>query len=71
MDETNETKKAKVNYFFKCFVTVHVDIKGKFYNGTIKEVNDDCFIIEDRKLGKIPVFYSEMLNIEPYRMVGI
>ena len=41
MNETNETKKAKVNYFFKCFVVVHVDIKEKFYNGTIKKLDKD------------------------------
>jgi len=70
MNETNETKKAKVNYFFKCFVVVHVDIKEKFYNGTIKKLDKDFFIIDDRKLGEIPVFYSEMLNIEPYKEVG-
>lgn len=46
---------------------VHVSCDGRFYNGMIVEVNEDknFFILDDIKVGHIPIMFDEVLRIEP------
>ena len=50
---------------------VHVmTTKGNFYNGIIKSIDEDedLFIIKDRMLGDLPVYFTEVSIIEPFRL---
>lgn len=38
---------------------------GRFLNGIIKDTSADFLILIDEKLGEMPVFFREIINIEP------
>jgi len=66
----NERMK-KVKYFLRLKKMVHVmTTKGNFYNGIIKSIDEDedLFIIKDRMLGDLPVYFTEVSIIEPFRL---
>ena len=45
---------------------VHIAKKdGRFLNGIIEEVSADYLILIDEKLGEMPVFFLEVLAVEP------
>jgi len=48
---------------------VHIQlINERYYNGIIIEVNSNNFILEDRLIGKILIFYNELKHpIELYK----
>ena len=69
----NENKNHEVaRYFCDNKIKAHITRKDNvFYNGLIKEVAADFFIIEDKEDGAIVVFYSELKNvIEQFQEVG-
>lgn len=64
-EEKMDLYEKKARYFLEQKEEVHATMKsGLFYNGFIVEVSSDFFIIDDRKLGKMPVFFFELKNIE-------
>lgn len=68
MKDINE---MKAKYFLDSKGKVHIETKGdRFYNGVITEVTDSIFIINDRFIGDIPVWFSELKKIEPYKEEG-
>jgi hypothetical protein len=67
---TNETKQ-RAEFFLEKKTLVHVKTSTAFYNGYIFEVHSDKIIIEDRLFGEIPLFFSEITLIEPYKVRGI
>lgn len=65
MDE-NETLNKKIKLYFEKGTPVHISINNfKFYNGIILGLQADFLIIKDEVLGEMPVFFSEITNIEP------
>ena len=59
--------KEKINIFFKDSKQIHISLKAGFFrNGFVKEVNALFLIFKDRQLGDIPIFYSEINDVEPY-----
>jgi len=71
---TNDTNtlilEKKANFYKNEKLLVHITLKdGKFYNATIKELSADFIVVWDRKLGKMPVFFSEIDSIEPYEVL--
>ena len=66
---TNETKK-RCKFFLDRNTKVHIKSGESFYNGLIKEIDNEKVIFEDRVLGIIPLFFSEIKLVEPYREVG-
>jgi len=45
--------------------------KSIFYNGFIREIDyPDHLILEDRFLGRIPIYFEEIESIEPYKVRG-
>ena len=59
--------RKKVFLFYKKETFVHViliDTK-KFYNGTIKDIRDDFFVVKDKKVD-VPIFFTEVYRIEPF-----
>jgi hypothetical protein len=65
--ETNATK-TRAEFYLKKATTVHVKTKSAFYNGIIIEiVGEDFFIVNDRMFGEIPITFSEVIKLEPYK----
>jgi hypothetical protein len=63
------TGQEKIKYFFEKKTLVHVSCNGRFYNGTILEVNEEknLIVLMDNKIGGVPILFEEILNIEPMR----
>lgn len=73
MNDTNEqilyAKKAE--HYFNKKQMVHIDtITDKFYNGEIIKCYADFLILKDRYIGEVPIYYSEISTIEPYKKEG-
>lgn len=63
--ETNEETKKQILYFYKNKIPVHIQKKNsRFYNGLILEYQSDLLILEDEKLGSIPIYFIEIEFIE-------
>ena len=62
MDEKNDLNYRRAKVFFEDKIPVHVATKrGSFYNGYIlKKPTSDFFILHDRKIGYMPIFYIEL-----------
>jgi|GEM_PF-2493053 len=59
--------KRKAQFFFEGESQIHVRTKSAFYNGfIIKIVRDEYFIINDRKFGDTPVYFSEIIKLERF-----
>ncbi|KKK86047.1 hypothetical protein LCGC14_2767150 [marine sediment metagenome] len=64
MGDTNEMKE-QISYFKNHNIAVHIRKKnGRFYNGKILELAGDMIILEDEKLGSIPIYFIEIKFIE-------
>jgi len=51
--------------FYKRNIPVHLLKRDRqWYNGTILELTNDFFIIDERKLGRRVVFFLELYSIE-------
>jgi len=62
MTETNRNEEV-ARYFFEHKIKAHIiRHDGIFFNGLIKEVGSDFFIIDDDKKGHMVVFFSELKN---------
>ena len=68
MDNENDKDiKRKVYFYKREKQVVHVKLKSdRFYNGVISEMTDNDFVIEDKVIGRVLVFYGEVIKIEPY-----
>lgn len=70
--EINDTiRQHSLAQFYKSNETmVHVKLKGnQFYNGFITKVEDISFVIDDREVGKILVFFEDLYKpIQPYKL---
>ena len=57
-----------VNFYFKNKKKIHVTCNsGRFYNGSIKEINLDEIILLDDKLGEIIILFNEIEQLEPFK----
>lgn len=68
-DKDNDTILKKLEIYFLRQSLLHIDcFDGRFYNGVLIEVNDvkEFVILNDRKLGEIPILLEEIKTIEPY-----
>jgi hypothetical protein len=68
----NDMTHRKAKYFFDNKTIVHISLKNKqFYNGFItEEPAFDFLIVDDRKVGKSIVFFSEVFDITAFKEVG-
>ena len=70
----NEEEMRKASKFFKDnSKLVHIEAIEKensvrFYNGYITEIRPDFLILNDRKLGEMPIFFSHIKVIEPFNL---
>lgn len=63
--ETNEELTRQISYFKGKNISVHIEKNnGRFYNGLILEFQGDMLILDDEKLGAIPIYLIEIKFIE-------
>jgi hypothetical protein len=63
--ESNELIRKRVQYFYENKVVVHVRKNdGFFYNGVILEYAGDLIILDDERIGAIPIYFMEIKYIE-------
>lgn len=63
--ETNEETTRQISYFKEHKLSVHIGKhNGRFYNGIILEFQGDMLILDDEKLGAIPIYLIEIKFIE-------
>lgn len=63
--ETNERMTQQISYFQEHKLSVHIEKNnGRFYNGLILEFQGDMLILDDEKLGAIPIYLIEIKFIE-------
>ncbi len=63
--ETNEQTKKEISYYKNNNIAVHIEKgNGRFYNGLILEFEGDMLILDDEKLGAIPIYLIEIKFIE-------
>jgi len=57
----------KALFFKEKNIEVHVALENnQFYNGCILDVGPDFLILKDRKLGEVPVFFLQLISINPF-----
>lgn len=70
---TEDLLRKKADYFFHNSLVVHVTMKmsekefdtvgTRYYNGVITEISTDFFILKDRFVGKLPIFFLQVKDI--------
>lgn len=46
---------------------IHVKTKTGFFNGFIVEIRAEFFLLDDFRVGELPVFFSQIERLEPFR----
>lgn len=63
--ETYEELKHQISYYKDKQIAVHIEKNnGRYYNGIILEVEGDMLILNDEKLGAIPIYFIEINFLE-------
>lgn len=69
-DEINSEIFERAKLFFDRNLEVHVSCKRNgfrfFYNGIIKEINPKFIILEDKRVGEVPLQFTEVYDIEKF-----
>ena len=70
-NELNLLRK-KVDAYFLLGEKVHIKYRNSsnWRRGIIKEVKTEFFMLEETKLGMMPIFFSEIYSIEKYSTRG-
>ena len=65
MNEQKETIRKKILFYSKQNLAVHITKHNNwFHNGVVKIVGDDHCILIDEKEGEMPIFFSEIFEVE-------
>jgi hypothetical protein len=63
--------KGKLQFYKEQNAPVHITLgyfpKAKFHNGLIKEIKEDSFILVDEVVGDLPIYFSEVRDIDKRR----
>jgi hypothetical protein len=69
-DEINSEIFERTKLFFDRKLEVHISCKRNgfrfFYNGIIKEINPKFIILEENRVGEVPIQFSEIYDIEKF-----
>ena len=66
IENDEETIKKKILIFFELKSLVHLKLKSEeFRNGRITKVLENHILLEERKLGLIPIFFNEIYHVDP------
>lgn len=70
MNEENTNQEVNEQKLLKAFnsnLKLHIVLKDKTWrNGFVKELKADFFLFEDKINGIEPIFFLELLKVEPY-----
>ena len=72
-DETNndEILKKKAQVFYSIKKLIHISYKnGSWKRGTIEEISEDFFLLNERREGLLPVFFKEIIEIDVFKSRG-
>jgi hypothetical protein len=65
--EGNKILRDQLKFYQQKDVMVHIKKKnGKFYNGLVLEIAGDMVIINDRKIGGVPIHFIEIEILEKF-----
>ena len=65
MKEGNEILREQLEFYKKHKIKIHVLKKNsQFYNGFVLEIASDFFIMDDDKLGGMPIHFIEINILE-------
>jgi len=65
--EGNKILREQLAFYKKHKLLIHIDkTNGQFYNGYVLEVEGDMLILDDRKLGAMPIHFIEIKLLERY-----
>lgn len=65
MKEEEKILRKKAEYFHNKRIPVHIKKKnGYFHNGLIMEFSHDLLILDDIKIGDMPIYLMEIVEIE-------
>ncbi len=71
-DEIGQSNYRKLLYYFENKIKIHFkDSDNIFYNGLILEHSDKHLIMNDRVVGDVFVFYSEIKKIDNYKEISL
>ena len=63
-----EMIRKKIIFFSENNIKIHIEtVKNMFYNGFASEIKTEFIIFNDRMLGEIPIFFSEISKVERYQ----
>jgi hypothetical protein len=65
--DNKSSVKIKLQYYKDKNLQVHLSLENGWLNGTIIDFLEDYFLLNELKDGEIPVTYSEVRRIEPYK----
>ena len=69
LTEKEMMMKKKAQFLLEKQKVVHITFNnGKWANGTIEEVSDQFFTIEEKKEGAMLIFYREIFEIEAFTL---
>ena len=67
LNDQENVFKGKIEFYFANSVKIHIVLKNKeWFNGTIQKVNPDFFVLNESKKGILPIYYSELFDVDPY-----
>lgn len=62
-----EEVKRKIQVFFDKDIPIHIVTKSdSWINGFITEVGAEFFMVNDRKMGNMPLFFSDIRILETF-----
>ena len=65
MNEQEETIRKKILFYSQQNLAVHIKKHNNwFHNGVIKIIRDDHCILIDEKEGEMPIFFSEIFEVQ-------
>jgi len=76
-DKEQELIEKQIKYFYNGNLPIHLVLKSKtkqgehlWYNGKIKELSTDCFILDEFEDGLMPIFYLQIDRVSQYKTEG-
>jgi hypothetical protein len=66
-EEKKDIVRRKCNFFNNKSKPIHIKLKNKFYNGFIREIRADFFVVNDFFVGLVPIFYVEVVELVEYK----
>jgi len=67
-----ETRRKKAEFFYNRKIEVHITkFNNWFHNGKIIEIKKDFLILDDEKEGEMPIFFTEIFEIERREKLNI